>query len=91
MTRPAAQPPAGRRPAGRPAAAGVPTAAGVPRPAGGEPASLPAVDDPGEAAAREFDQEIRSAVRYEKGLAVKAVIALAIVALVIGIRLVFLG
>lgn len=39
----------------------------------------------------EFGQEIRSAVRYEKGLAVKAVIALAIVAVVILIRLFFLG
>ena len=39
----------------------------------------------------EFDLEIRSAVRYEKGLAVKAVIALAIVAVVILIRLFFLG
>jgi hypothetical protein len=39
----------------------------------------------------EFEEEIRSAVRYEKGLAVKAVIALAIVAAVILIRLFFLG
>jgi hypothetical protein len=39
----------------------------------------------------EFKQEIRSAVRYEKGLAVKAVISLAIVAVVILIRLFFLG
>ena len=36
-------------------------------------------------------EEIRAAVRYEKGLAVKAVIALAIVAIVVLIRLLFLG
>ena len=39
----------------------------------------------------EFEEEIRAAVRYEKGLAVKAVIALAIVAIVVLIRLLFLG
>jgi len=87
VTGPAAQPPAGRP------RAGVPAAAGVPPSAVGEPAaaSLSAADDPGAAAAREFDREIQSAVRYEKGLAVKAFIALAIVALVILIRLLFLG
>jgi hypothetical protein len=46
---------------------------------------------PGEVPPREFDEEIRAAVRYEKGLAVKAVIALAIVAIVVLIRLLFLG
>jgi hypothetical protein len=46
---------------------------------------------PGEVAPREFDEEIRTAVRYEKGLAVKAVIALVIVAIVVLIRLLFLG
>jgi hypothetical protein len=51
----------------------------------------PAQQPPGGAAAREFDEEIRSAIRYEKGLAVKAIIALAIVAVVILIRLFFLG
>ena len=49
------------------------------------------VSEPHEAAMEVFDEEIRSAVRYEKGLAVKAVIALAIVAVVILIRLFFLG
>ncbi len=49
------------------------------------------VSEPDEAAMEVFDQEIRSAVRYERGLAVKAVIALAIVAVVILIRLFFLG
>jgi hypothetical protein len=42
-------------------------------------------------AARIFDEEIRTAVRYEKGLAVKAVIALALVALVVAVRMLFLG
>ncbi len=46
---------------------------------------------PGEKAPGEFEEEIRAAVRYEKGLAVKAVIALAIVAIVVLIRLLFLG
>ena len=46
---------------------------------------------PGEVAPSEFGEEIRAAVRYEKGLAVKAVIALAIVAIVVLIRLLFLG
>ena len=45
----------------------------------------------GEVAPAEFGEEIRAAVRYEKGLAVKAVIALAIVAIVVLIRLLFLG
>ena len=49
------------------------------------------VSQPDKAAMEVFDQEIRSAVRYERGLAVKAVIALAIVAVVILIRLFFLG
>ncbi|MGI8449573.1 MAG: hypothetical protein ACR2MP_20825 [Streptosporangiaceae bacterium] len=49
------------------------------------------VSEPDEAAMEVFDEEIRSAVRYEKGLAVKAVMALAIVAVVILIRLFFLG
>jgi hypothetical protein len=34
-----------------------------------------------------FDDEVRSAVSYEKGLAVKALIALAIVAVLIAARL----
>jgi len=55
------------------------------------PSGAPLAGEPGEAETQEFDQEIRAAVRYEKGLAVKAVIALAIVALVILIRLFFLG
>jgi hypothetical protein len=46
---------------------------------------------PGEAAMEVFDEEVRSAVRYEKGLAYKALAALAIVAVVILLRLLFLG
>ena len=47
---------------------------------------------PGEKAPGEFEEEIRAAVRYEKGLAVQgASIALAIVAIVVLIRLLFLG
>lgn len=62
-------------------------------PAQPPPARRPAGPPAGTGGAElaEFDQEIRAAVRYERGLAVKAVIALAIVALVIIIRLLFLG
>jgi len=49
------------------------------------------VTEPDEAAVEVFDEEIRSAVRYEKGLAFKALVALAIVAIVILLRLFFLG
>ncbi len=38
-----------------------------------------------------FDTEIAAAIRYEKGLAIKAAIALAIVVLVILARLFFYG
>ena len=40
---------------------------------------------------RVFEEEVRSAVSYEKGLAVKALLALAVVALVVTIRVLFLG
>jgi len=49
------------------------------------------VSEPDEAAKEVFDEEIRSAVRYEKGLAFKALVALAIVAIVILLRLFLLG
>jgi hypothetical protein len=79
--------PAQRPPAGPPEA--LPAAAGGPA---GAPPAVPALRaGRGEVDEQEFDREIRAAVRYEKGLAVKAVIALAIVALVILIRLFFLG
>jgi hypothetical protein len=61
------------------------------RPPARPPAWPPVAAGTGDAELAEFDQEIRAAVRYERGLAVKAVIALAIVALVILIRLLFLG
>jgi hypothetical protein len=49
------------------------------------------VSEPDEAAMEVFDEEIRSAIRYEKGLAFKALVALAIVAIVILLRLFLLG
>jgi hypothetical protein len=61
------------------------------RPPAGPSAGPPAASGSSDAELAEFDQEIRAAIRYERGLAVKAVIALAIVALVILIRLLFLG
>ena len=38
-----------------------------------------------------FDDEIDAAVRYEKGLAVKALVAIALVAVIIGLRVYFFG
>lgn len=38
-----------------------------------------------------FEDEVRAAVSYEKGLAGKAVVAIAIVAIVIAVRFLFLG
>jgi hypothetical protein len=38
-----------------------------------------------------FDHEIRDAVRYERGLAVKALLAIALVLLVLGLRVAFFG
>ncbi len=38
-----------------------------------------------------FDDEIRAAVRYEKGLAVKALLAIALVAVVLALRVYFFG
>jgi hypothetical protein len=38
-----------------------------------------------------FDDEIDAAVRYEKGLAVKALLAIALVALVLAVRVYFFG
>jgi hypothetical protein len=43
------------------------------------------------AAPEVFQQEVRDAVRYEKGLVVKALIALALVAAVVLARLFYLG
>jgi hypothetical protein len=58
------------------------------RPGGGTGVT---VSEPDEAATEVFDAEVRSAVRYEMGLACKALAALAIVAVVILLRLLFLG
>jgi hypothetical protein len=41
--------------------------------------------------AAEFQEEIAKAVRYEKGLVVKALVALALVALVVLARLLYLA
>ncbi len=38
-----------------------------------------------------FDDEIRAVVRYEKGLAVKALLAIALVAVIITLRVYFFG
>lgn len=40
---------------------------------------------------RIFHEEVRNAVSYEKGLAVKALIALALVGIMIAMRMLFLG
>jgi hypothetical protein len=42
-------------------------------------------------AAPSFEDEVRAAVSYEKGLAGKAMVAIAIVAIVIAVRFLFLG
>ena len=42
-------------------------------------------------AARIFDEDVRSAVSYERGLAVKSLLALALVAAVVAARVLFLG
>lgn len=38
-----------------------------------------------------FEEEIHDAVEYERGLAVKALLAIALVALVLGLRVAFFG
>jgi len=43
------------------------------------------------ASAPSFDDEIDDAVRYEKGLAVKALLAIVLVALVLALRVYFFG
>lgn len=43
------------------------------------------------ASAASFDDEIDDAVRYEKGLAVKALLAIVLVALVLALRVYFFG
>jgi|HubBroStandDraft_2_1064218.scaffolds.fasta_scaffold243236_2 hypothetical protein len=46
-------------------------------------------DDSGQRRPRAFEREIREAMRYEKGLVVKAVVALAVVAVVVTLRLLY--
>jgi hypothetical protein len=71
-------PPQHQSPQHQPQPAAEPTAVAV--------ASAVAAD-----AARIFDEEVRSAVSYERGLAVKALLALALVGLVVAARVLFLG
>lgn len=58
-------------------------------PAPGAAADLPVAADA--EATRIFEDEVRSAISYERGLAVKALAALAIVVLVVAVRMLFLG
>jgi hypothetical protein len=46
---------------------------------------------PAAGAARIFDEDVRRAVSYERGLAVKSLLALALVAAVVAARVLFLG
>ena len=74
------QPPARPDPAGRPH----PADPAALRP----PSSLPA---PREEPASSFDDEIRATVHYERGLAVKALLSIALVAAVLAFRVYFFG
>jgi hypothetical protein len=61
---------------------------------GTEPAAVaaaPAVASDAADAVRIFDEDVRSAVSYERGLAVKSLLALALVAAVVAARVLFLG
>ncbi|HTS95152.1 MAG TPA: hypothetical protein VMI33_00870 [Streptosporangiaceae bacterium] len=53
----------------------------------GEPAPAPGQPP----VATSFDEEIRSAVSYERGLAVKCLLALALVAVILALRVYFFG
>jgi hypothetical protein len=55
------------------------------------PPTEPAAFAGAPASAPSFDDEIRAAVRYENGLAVKALLAIALVALVLALRVYFFG
>jgi hypothetical protein len=52
---------------------------------------VPAVATGAADAVRIFNEDVRSAVSYERGLAVKALLALALVAAVVAARVLFLG
>jgi hypothetical protein len=76
----------------QPVAAPVVAAPVVAAPVVAAPVVVPARPSAADAeSVRIFEAEVRSAVSYEKGLAVKALIALAVVALVVTIRMLFLG
>ncbi len=60
---------------------------GQPPPSRGEPEAFPGAPP----SAPSFDDEIRRDVRYEQGLAVKALLAIALVGLVLALRVVFFG
>jgi len=68
---------------------GQPTPPAEPVAAPAAQAGMSAVTDP--EIVRIFHEEVRSAVSYEKGLAVKALIALALVGIVVAMRMLFLG
>jgi hypothetical protein len=42
--------------------------------------------DHGKPGSRAFDREIRDAIRYEQGLAIKAIVVLAVVAIIVIVR-----
>lgn len=42
--------------------------------------------DPGTPRTRAFDREIRDAIRYEQGLVIKALVVLAVVAVIVIVR-----
>jgi hypothetical protein len=68
---------------------GQPTPPAEPVAAPAAPARMSVVTDP--EIVRIFHEEVRRAVSYEKGLAVKALIALALVGIVVAMRMLFLG
>lgn len=87
-----ADPPEPARPGETPEP-GQPTAPGVPSGGGLVPGQRPPVDrrtGPGPLAAS-FDGEIRAAVRYESGLVCKALAVLAVLAVILLLRALYLG
>jgi hypothetical protein len=62
---------------------------GAPGPRPGAPLSVPPEREPASAPA--FEDEVRTALSYEKGLAVKALLAIALVGVVLAARFFFLG
>jgi hypothetical protein len=62
---------------------------GAPGPRPGAPLAAPPEREPASEPA--FEAEVRSALSYEKGLAVKALLAIALVGVVLAARFFFLG